>query len=158
MLDALQNVWRRVLLSFLLGYRVPKSGYTTQSDMVALQLNSGRMDNSHMECDGVSEGVFITRPTADSSEFSVTVMFVLPHAQHLRLESCPYFCCFCRVCTLDVVPRSWHRQRWKWAGWALPHIVRLAHLAEKCIQWLLNRPGIAELRKLDEEHYVAAGR
>ena len=39
-----------------------------------------------MECDGVSEGVFITHPTADSSEFSVTVMFVLSHAQQLRLE------------------------------------------------------------------------
>ena len=48
--------------------------------------------------------------------------------------------------------------RWKWAGWALPHIMRLAHLAERCIQWLLNRPGIAELRQLDEEHYIAARR
>lgn len=103
-----------------LGHHKLKRDFPEQGDSVY----AGRMDNSHMECDGVSEGVFITRPTADSSEFSVTVMFVLPHAQ------------------------------WKWAGWALPHIVRLAHLAEKCIQWLLNRPGIAELRKLDEEHYV----
>mmetsp|Transcript_1802 Transcript_1802/g.4215 ORF Transcript_1802/g.4215 Transcript_1802/m.4215 type:complete len:428 (-) Transcript_1802:418-1701(-) len=103
-----------------LGHHKLKRDFPEQGDSVY----AGRMDNSHMECDGVSEGVFITRPTADSSEFSVTVMFVLPHAQ------------------------------WKWAGWALPHIVRLAHLAERCIQWLLNRPGIAELRKLDEEHYV----
>eukprot|EP00439_Symbiodinium_sp_Y106_P033059 s5659_g3.t4 len=103
-----------------LGHHKLKRDFPEPGDCVY----AGRMDNTQMECDGVSEGVFITHPTADSSEFSVTVMFVLSHAQ------------------------------WKWAGWALPHIMRLAHLAERCIQWLLNRPGIAELRQLDEEHYI----
>ncbi|CAE7591702.1 FKS1 [Symbiodinium natans] len=76
------------------------------------------------ECGSLSEGMFITRPTESPSHFSVTIAFVFSES------------------------------RWKWAAWASPHIWRLAHLAEKCIQWVLNRPGVAELRVLDEQHYI----
>jgi len=45
-------------------------------------------------------------------------------------------------------------EKWTWASWGKPYVRQLAHGAEMAIAWVLNRPGIAELRKLDAEHYV----
>ncbi|CAE7780823.1 Cacna1h, partial [Symbiodinium pilosum] len=85
---------------------------------------AGRVDGQENGCDGATEGLFVTRPTETAGIFSVTAMFLFP------------------------------QPRWKIAAWAWPHILRLAHLGEKCIKWLLNRPGIAELRELDAQHYI----
>ena len=42
----------------------------------------------------------------------------------------------------------------KFAHWAVPHFGRLVKAAQQSVAWLLNRPGIQEMRAMDQDFYV----